>query len=118
MSGVVMGQRVMVTGSRDYTDEETVNQHLTRLVPTVVLHGDAPGADTIAKRWAIDHGIPALGIPAAWDFYGRKVAGPKRNGWLLDENPDIVIAFPLPQSRGTWNAVDQARERGIPVIVV
>lgn len=109
--------RVMVTGSRDHNNVGLIESTLKALSPTVVIHGEAPGADSIAKEWAMWRGIPAIGIPAAWDALGKS-AGPIRNGWLLDEHPDLVVAFPLPQSRGTWDAVRQAKERGIPVTVV
>lgn len=111
-------RHVMVTGSRDWTDAEVIDRELSAIAMIgMVIHGCATGADTLAAEWAAKHGRPPVGIPALWDYYGRS-AGPIRNGWLLDLKPDIVIAFPLPSSRGTWDAVEQAGGRGIPVRVV
>lgn len=111
--------RVMVTGSRHWPESHRhiIEQALAAHHPTVVIHGCAPGADTQAKEWAESVGLPPLGIPAPWSFYPRHIAGPKRNGWLLDERPDVVLAFPMLDSRGTWDAVRQAKARGVPTIV-
>jgi hypothetical protein len=111
--------RVMVTGSRDWPQErrDIIESALESHGATVVIHGCATGADTLAASWAMSKGLPPVGIPAPWGFYPRHVAGPLRNGWLLDERPDIVLAFPMDDIRGTWNAVRQAEGRGVPVVV-
>lgn len=44
--------RVLVCGSRTYTNEKAVWDYLTTTMPDVVIHGAAPGADTIAAQWA------------------------------------------------------------------
>lgn len=110
--------RVMVTGSRNWPEDKAyiIERALESHGATAVIHGEATGADYWAKRWAIDHGLPPIGIPAPWTFYPRAVAGPKRNGWLLDLKPDVVLAFPMDDSRGTWNAVAQAEERGVRTV--
>src|SRR4029453_13494059 len=56
--------------------------------------------------------------PADWDRWGKN-AGAKRNIEMLERYPGaLVIAFPLPQSKGTWHCVFQARKRGHKVFVV
>jgi len=110
--------RVMVTGSRDWTDYDLICDRLEAAGATAVIHGCAPGADSLAAIWATSKGLPAIGIPAPWEFYPRAIAGPKRNGWLLDLDPDMVIAFPLDGSRGTWDAIGQARNRQVPLFIV
>lgn len=40
-----------------------------------------------------------------------------RNLAMLDEKPDLVIAFQINGSAGTQHTIDQARKRGIPVEV-
>lgn len=108
----------MVTGSRNWPEAsaDIIEAALESHSATAVIHGEASGADTWAKRWAITNGYPPIGIPALWDFYPRDKAGPLRNGWLLDLKPDIVLAFPMDDSRGTWNAVRQAKERDIRTV--
>ena len=109
--------KVMVTGSRDWEDARTIDAVLNGLFPTLVIHGAARGADSIADAWARRHGVPVLAIPADWARHG-KAAGAIRNGALLDEQPDLVLAFLLPQSRGTIEAVAEAQRRRIPTIVL
>ena len=87
---------------------------------TCVIEGEAPGADTIARWWAVRRGISIDAYPAKWDEYG-KAAGPIRNKQMLVEGkPDLVVAFTpdLSTSRGTKNMVEQARLKSIPVLVI
>ena len=86
----------------------------------VLIQGDCPrGADRIAKiavknwiqmgaSWEIES------YPADWDRYGRSKAGGIRNQQMLDEGkPDLVLAFPDPNSSGTWDMVRRARKAGV-----
>jgi len=56
---------------------------------------------------------------ADWDQYGKK-AGGIRNTWMLDdlepgELVDVLLAFPLAGSIGTWDCIRKAKARGIPI---
>jgi hypothetical protein len=53
---------------------------------------------------------------ADWSRHGR-AAGPIRNAAMLARRPERVLAFPGPESRGTWDLVRRARRLGIPVEV-
>lgn len=110
--------KVLVCGGRHYDDEEFVFSFLDQLdkkTPiTAVVHGDASGADTLAKRWARSSGIISIAYPADWKRYGRP-AGPIRNQQMLDEeSPDLVVAFP--GGEGTAGMVRISREAGVTVI--
>jgi hypothetical protein len=83
---------------------------------TVVLEGEAPGADRIGRLVAEYLGFTVRKFPADWKRYGRR-AGILRNLEMLDETPDVVVAFQLRGSRGTQHTIDEARRRGIPVEV-
>lgn len=108
--------RIIVCGGRDYTDSHRVWRVIKRLHehrPNLyVIHGAAKGADMLASHAARALGIPDIHVPAQWDAYG-KGAGPIRNSWMLDLNPDLVIAFP--GGRGTANMMKQARDRHVEV---
>jgi hypothetical protein len=105
--------RILVTGGREFTNQSLVYEKLKERGASVVIHGGAVGADTCANNYAKEFGLPCLKVEANWDYYGKK-AGPIRNQWLLDHcNPEIVLAFPDPNSRGTWHMVKIAREAGI-----
>lgn len=112
--------RVMITGSRAWTDGELIYRALEELKARgakVFIHGAASGADTLGARAAMALGYEVHAFRADWGTYG-KAAGPLRNQRMLDEGkPDFVIAFPLCGSKGTWDAVDRAKRAGIVVKV-
>ncbi len=111
--------RVAVTGGRDYADEAWVETVLDaarqRLGLTVLVHGGAPGLDTLADRWAKRRKVPAEVYPAEWRRWGRS-AGPRRNQQMVDTAPDVLIAFR--GGRGTDNMKSVARYAGVRVIEV
>ena len=110
--------RVLICGGRDFDNRTAIRNALISLCASedgvdVVIEGAAPGADALAREAAEDFGITVETYPADWDKHG-KAAGPIRNQQMLDEGkPDLVLAFPTPQSRGTWDMVRRARKAGI-----
>jgi len=54
---------------------------------------------------------------ANWGDFG-KAAGPIRNREMAQAGADLCLAFPLGESRGTWNCVNECKKAGIPVKVV
>lgn len=113
--------RVLVCGSRHYTDADHVCNVLGQLQPqpTVIISGGARGVDKAGEMYADGRASCTKEVyPADWEKHG-KAAGPIRNTQMLKEGkPDLVIAFLGPSSRGTANMIDQATKAGIPVKVV
>lgn len=110
--------RVLVCGSRHFQDYALMEKTLEALAITTIIEGEARGADTLARRYAERRGLDVLPFPALWDKHG-KAAGPIRNKQMLVEGqPELVIAFRGPNSRGTQNMIDQAKKAGIPVEVI
>ena len=111
-------RRVIVCGDRDYVDPYRVRETLDEQPrPFVLVHGGCRGVDTMAGVWADEHeDVTVEEHPADWTL--GKVAGPMRNAEMIAAGADLVIAFPLEESRGTWNLVNLARAKGIPVEVV
>lgn len=112
--------RVLICGSRTWSDLETIKRYM-RTLPhdTVIIHGAAKGADSIAGNIAECWGMAVKAYPAQWNRY-HKAAGPIRNKQMLVEGkPDLVVAFTLDihKSKGTANMVMQARNAGVPVEV-
>lgn len=107
--------KVLVCGGREFQDYAAVCSVLERYEISLIIHGDARGADSLAKRYAIERGIPHLPFPADWQTHGR-AAGPIRNKEMLRQNPDIVIAFP--GGRGTDNMCKQAVLANMKVVRV
>jgi len=109
------GQVVIVTGSRDWTDEGAILGRLGEYQRgTIVLHGAALGADQLADRIAREMNMQPVRHPYFSDL--GKSGGPARNAFLVAlgmayqaHGYDVIVeAFPLPQSRGTWDCVRQA----------
>ncbi len=116
--------RWLVCGGRDYPDEKTLFATLTLLVvdrgwPSVVIEGEARGADTMAREWAEHFMIPVEKYPADWERYGRAAGFIRNRQMLSDGKPDLVVAFydkPREESKGTADMVKQARAAGVETI--
>jgi hypothetical protein len=113
--------RVLICGDRHWDDCETISNYIKTLPPgTVIIEGEAAGADTIARIVAESFGLDVIKEPAQWAIYGR-AAGPIRNQKMLDEHkPDCVVAFHnnISESRGTKDMVERARKAGVPVTII
>jgi hypothetical protein len=105
--------RVIVCGGRDFDDFMAVDSALRHVAPSVVVHGGARGADSLAGEWAALHGVSCVVFPADWTKHG-KAAGPIRNQQMIDAGADLVLAFP--GGRGAADCVDRARVAGITVV--
>lgn len=108
--------RVVVTGGRRYAFKETVFKTLDSLEINELAEGGAAGADRLAREWACERGVKTVCYPADWEEHGRS-AGPIRNRRMLDDfKPDLVVAFR--GGNGTLHCINEARHRGIEVLVV
>lgn len=112
------GMRILITGSRYYPAIEirTVLDRYKGAVEEIIV-GDATGADEAARAWAKDNNVKLTVGVADWNKYG-KGAGPRRNQWMVDHDPDLCIAFPVKGSRGTWDCVKRAQAKNIPVTII
>lgn len=106
--------RVLVCGGRGYMDFKTLTRVLDEIKPTVIINGDAPGADGMSSCYGQNNGIPVISVRAQWDYYDR-AAGPIRNAWMLEHCKPIDLVVAFPGKAGTANMVKQAKEAGIPV---
>jgi hypothetical protein len=112
--------RVLVTGSRDWDDELTVEAALAlacyQQVPAVIVHGACrTGADAIASRWTRNHrviGLTEEAHPALWQWHG-KAAGPRRNAEMVNLGADVCLAFIKDGSPGASHTADLAEKAGI-----
>jgi len=110
--------RVIVCGSRRWRDRKAIVDRLFDLpVDSVIVHGDAAGADRIAHQEAQKLGFEVEVYPAEWDIYGKR-AGLLRNIRMAGVGADLCIAFWDGSSTGTAHMMDTARAHGIPVEVV
>jgi hypothetical protein len=101
---------------------------------TILVHGAAPGADTMAAEIWTRGGLSVEAHPADWDrpcdtsCYHRPrekngrsycpLAGHYRNQHMVDLGADLLLAFPMPGSRGTWDCLRRAKVAEIPRRIV
>ena len=107
---------VLVTGDRNWTNYAFIHRRLRDLPPgSVVIEGEARGADRLARRAAEAEGFEVRPFPAAWDTHGR-AAGPIRNREMLAQKPDLVIGFHdnIAASKGTADMLRIAESAGVP----
>lgn len=109
--------RILICGSRFWTDEDAIREVLEGLVEEFrgleiqIIHGDCRGADRIAARIAKeDLGIENVQpYPAKWKKYGD-AAGPIRNQEMISLDPTHMVAFG--SGYGTEGCVRLAQEHG------
>lgn len=110
--------RVLVTGDRTWKTYLSIRRELEKLPKgSVVIHGAAPGADSLADLAAQHLGLEREAYPADWTTYG-KAAGPIRNTAMIEQGkPELVLAFHphIEDSKGTRDCVAKAMAAEIPV---
>ena len=83
--------RVLITGGRNFDDRDLMWSSLDRLHAehhfTLLIHGDAKGADRLAGAWAEERGIEVLACPADWKRYGRGAGPPV--GWARPDKGTV-----------------------------
>jgi hypothetical protein len=110
------GERVLIYGSRGWNDSNAIRDAVHELPrDAVVIHGGAPGADTLAGQWAKANGMKVKVYRADWKKHG-KGAGPIRNQQMIDEGkPTRALGFRLPgDSPGTDDMTRRLERAGIP----
>lgn len=127
--------RVLVTGSRDWPNDDSIEGVLKGLLTELVLsnefdtgitlvHGGCPtGADKIAHDYfaGLSDMLPTLYMievhRADWKAHGKR-AGFIRNKEMVDMGANLCVAFIKDQSRGASMTLDLAQKAGIPCVVV
>jgi YspA, cpYpsA-related SLOG family len=111
--------KICVCGGRDYSNYAVVCKVLDEAYqafgPFILVQGEARGADSLAKNWAIESQVEYESFPADWDSYGKS-AGFIRNRQMLETGFDMLIAFP--GGNGTANMVRITEKAGIPVVKI
>ena len=111
--------RILITGSRHWENKEIIKTALETYQgysDVVVIHGGAPGADHAADESAKELGYTVEIHRANWSAYG-KFAGPKRNQEMVDSGVDVCLAFPMEDSRGTYDCMRRAYAANIPTYI-
>jgi YspA, cpYpsA-related SLOG family len=113
-----VGDRVVVSGGRDYRDAQQIWCILTPLHQRhpikILIEGGAKGADRLCRDWAVKHDVWVETYEADWTQYDWS-AGPLRNYQMIAMGkPDLAVIFP--GKDGTNNMFRQCIKNGVPVI--
>jgi len=110
---------LLVCGGRDFTDLKFVHGRLDDFAKThtitLLIHGDAPGVDSLAGAWAAKNNVPVKAVAAQWAVHGRS-AGFIRNRQMMEHHPTYGIAFP--GGAGTEDMIGVLRQCSVPVLVL
>jgi len=112
--------KIAVVGGRKFSNYALMKRTLDLEQPTMIISGGADGADTMAYNYARSRGVPFVAHPPLQEekrSMGFARAAYRRNTRIVAMS-EKVIAFPDPNSKGTWHAVKLAKRMGIPVEVI
>lgn len=124
--------KMIIAGSRTFNDYQFLDKRVTDYLNTFqtvlsfidhylpepsniwhnleIVSGGAPGADTLAERFAEEKNLPLKVFPADWKKYNKR-AGHIRNV-QMGNYADMLIAFWDGKSTGTADMIDIMRKSG------
>ena len=104
--------KVGIVGSREFKNYELFSDAMKQYLSDIswVVSGGAPGADSVAEKWAKENKKMLTIYPADWLNLGKK-AGYVRNTDIV-KNSDMIIAFWDGKSKGTKHTIGLAQKMG------
>ena len=114
----VSKKKVVVCGSRDFQNYALLRETLDTIKGQIgeIVCGEARGADTLGKAYAVENHINVKSFPANWTMYGAQ-AGFIRNCDMADY-ADMCVAFWDGTSPGTKHMLDYMNKLGKETIVI
>ena len=113
--------RVLITGSRDWDDYDTMYDALSKVYDSlkprnpILVHGAARGADTSAETIWRRLGGKTEAHPADWEQYGKR-AGFIRNDEMVKAGAVLCVAFIKNNSKGATMCAKLAEKAQIPTV--
>lgn len=116
--------RIIIAGSRNFNDYELLSKTILEdnvcLENATIISGTAKGADRLGEKFAEEHNLNLVRMPADWNTYGKR-AGYLRNTDMANyasKGKGILYAFWDGESRGTKNMILIAKEKGLEVHII
>jgi hypothetical protein len=110
--------KILVTGGRKYIDADKLFYILDEIhgeTPiTLLINGDAKGADQMSTVWASANNVPTEVYTANWAKFGRS-AGIRRNIDMIMAHPDTDLVVAFPGGDGTSDMIHRALVAGVKV---
>lgn len=100
--------KLLITGSRNFKDSAVLKQAIEAVQKrqnekiTLLLHGGAKGADTLAQNWAEENKIPTQIIKPNYQKYPNKTAPLIRNKVLVELADCTLALYSQERTGGTW----------------
>jgi len=111
--------RVLVVGSQYWLDEEAIRNEMINLpVFTTILHRGTFGADAISDRIAKELKMEIEVWQLAEERSGSRRESSARNKEMIQSGVDLCLAFPMDDSKGTWDCIRKSRAAHIKTIVI
>ena len=109
-------KKLIIAGGRDFNDYNLMCAELDIFLSdnpdfTIIISGMAKGADSLGTRYAKEHDINLIEMPANWNKFGRS-AGYRRNEEMA-KVADGCVCFWDDRSRGTGHMIDLSIKYGI-----
>jgi hypothetical protein len=101
----VVGTRDIPVGKESYV-LEVIKHYLSS--SDVVVSGGAKGIDSLARQYCAQNNIQIIEYLPDYGKYG-KVAPLIRNTDIVNK-ADLIIAFPVKESRGTYDTIEKAKK--------
>lgn len=114
--------KLAIIGSRSFDDDVLFCEQLNAFCkkyneqPTVIISGGAKGADTLAEKYAKEHGCELIVFKPDYKRYGRGAAFIRNR--LIVDHADRVLAFWNGKSTGTQYTIEYAKKHNKSVDII
>ena len=113
--------KLLITGSRKFDNYKVLKQAIEEVQKlqgekiTIVLHGGAKGADTLAQSWAEENKVPTQIIKPDYKKYNGNTAPLIRNKELVKLADCTLALYTKDRTGGTWYTSQETIKAGKPL---